>query len=93
MKKLLATTAIIAALSASPAYAWEPRFVLLGGQIWNGTSSNITKDFLDKPACENAYADYAAKGKAAIAAARPNQTGNGIVPIFWHTCSPFGSPS
>ncbi len=89
MKKLLATTAIIAVLAATPAMAWEMKYVLLAGQVWNGTSSSYTEQFFDKPACEAAFTAYAADGKAKIALARPVQTGAGIVPVFWHTCSPL----
>lgn len=89
MKKLLASTAIIAALATTPAFAWEPRFVLLAGQVWNGTAASFTHPFIDKPACEAAFTAYAADGKAKIAVARPKLTGEGIIPVFWHTCSPL----
>lgn len=88
LKKILAATAIIAALS-TPAFAWEPHFVLLAGQVWNGTSSSFTHPFTNQQLCEAAFNAYQKDGIAKIAFARPKLTGEGIVPVFWHTCSPL----
>lgn len=87
MKKLLVTTAILAALSTSAYASWEPRFVLMGGQVWNGTSSTFVANFADKPTCEAAFEAYRKDGHAKIANARPKLIGEGIYPVFWHVCS------
>jgi hypothetical protein len=81
---LLGTTAAIMLL-ATPAHAWEA-IVLLQGMVWNGNSSMSTQNLASVAACEAAAADFEAKGRAAIAAARPRLTDEGIKSAFWHSC-------
>jgi hypothetical protein len=83
---LLGTTAAII-LWAAPAYAWE-NIVLLQGMVWNGNSSLSTAAFATTAACEAAADDFEAKGRAAIAHARPALTAEGIKSAFWHSCKP-----
>jgi hypothetical protein len=85
-RTLLGTTAVIILL-ASPAYAWES-IVLLQGMVWNGNSSMSVAPFASMAACEAAADDFEAKGRAAIAAARPGLTAQGIKSAFWHSCKP-----
>jgi hypothetical protein len=89
MKRLLATVASIGLLAATPSFAGEydaykTRFILLAGQIWNGTSSTFVAPFFDKTSCEKAFADYKLDGEQKIMALRPGQ---GFRPVFWHVCS------
>jgi hypothetical protein len=87
-RTLLGTTAAIMLL-ASPAYAWESiAVVLLQGMVWNGNGSMSTEQFSNMAACEAAAGDFEAKGRAAIAAARPGLTAEGIKSAFWHSCKP-----
>lgn len=91
--RFLAAAAAIGMLAAMPAYATDYRTALLASALWNGVTSSFVSSFYDAKACETAFAAWQADGLAKIKQFRPGITGAGLLPVFWHTCSPLNSPA
>ncbi len=71
-------------------YDYEPRIVLMYGQIWNGLAITAVAQFNNKAACEAAFEAYKKDSVAQIFAARPGLSKQ-FAPIFWHSCMPINN--